>query len=299
MPRPDICNRTEKLPTEIITEILLLATRDFGDEPVLDSENPWLLSQICSRWRYIALHTPRLWSSLILASDTPSLLVLPIASVFDFIERSGQLPLKLSIGTRWSRGSERPVLDLLFSQSHRWERLHIYWLNPKRRHFLTAFQASSFACLNSISFFKSAFKVNPTNIVIPTLSSLDLTRSSTDMLTHFTTPHLKHLRLEYAFSVFDPTHITSFLCRSACFLIRLALHHAAISTTDLLGLLQLLPDLGRVRNSFLGDERSPSYCLAHSKDCAVLGAQPAADVTGQFAPAIARLFARCTGVPCE
>ncbi|KIM92124.1 hypothetical protein PILCRDRAFT_231 [Piloderma croceum F 1598] len=55
---------TTMIPTELITEIFLYC---LPDEIYIDPhirEAPLLLGQICRSWRSIALHTPKLWSSV-------------------------------------------------------------------------------------------------------------------------------------------------------------------------------------------------------------------------------------------
>ncbi|KAJ7167474.1 hypothetical protein C8R46DRAFT_1269375 [Mycena filopes] len=249
MPQPDWTNG---LPPEICVEIFLLA-RDFG--PVLESQNPFLLGQICSRWRSIALDAPSLWTSIMLASPKPLLRValMPISSMLSvastFIERSRQLPLELTIDARWSRSSECPVLDLLLSQSHRWELVQIYYLNSKRQYLLTALRTGNFPRLKSLRFTDSGWppdsrwRGNSKSVLIPSLSSLKLAPGSTDILTHLTTPHLKHLSVEHSFSIFDAVHVTSFLQRSASALTRLSLHNAPLNAVGFFDILQLLHGL--------------------------------------------------------
>ncbi|KAJ6539587.1 hypothetical protein B0H19DRAFT_1382235, partial [Mycena capillaripes] len=129
----------------------------FAEDQFLEPHHPpWILGQICGRWRAIALSTPRLWCSLMLVSS--SVESLPIASILSlvsaYIERSGQLPLKLALDAGWSQGQKVPLLDLLLSQSHRWGDVSISGVDEIQGFggsILAALQSNTFA-LQSLRF---------------------------------------------------------------------------------------------------------------------------------------------------
>ncbi|KAJ7044621.1 hypothetical protein C8F04DRAFT_1388964 [Mycena alexandri] len=253
MTPPHSCDWANDLPTEILVEILLL-TKDISDVPFPESHNPWLLGQICSRWRSIAICTPRLWSSVLLFSPTHLRLhFLRIEAILEslalFIPRSGQFSLKLSLDARWSHKNREALMELLLPQSQRWQHLHIHYLDPSpKRRMLTMLKTNNFASLKTLRFSESSFGLwdpDPFHMVFPKVTSLRLTKCSTDLITRLTTPQLDHLELkECGFLDFiTGLDITTFVQRSACPLARLALHHTPISELDLIALLKLLPAL--------------------------------------------------------
>ncbi|KAJ7780963.1 hypothetical protein B0H16DRAFT_1496688 [Mycena metata] len=64
---PGACDLTTRLPPEILAEIFLtsLVNGEDSDSDILSWEAPWLLSDVCGRWKAIALSTPELWCSLL------------------------------------------------------------------------------------------------------------------------------------------------------------------------------------------------------------------------------------------
>ncbi|KAJ7780956.1 hypothetical protein B0H16DRAFT_1496660 [Mycena metata] len=240
------------LPTEILVEILLLA-KDISDVPFSESHNPWLLAQICGRWRSVAICTPRLWSSVMLFSPTHFRLhsrhiEAVVGSLALFIPRSGQLSLKLSLDARWSHKNRDALMALLLPHSGRWDDLHIHYLDPSsKRQMLTMLKSHDLASLKTLRFSESSFGLwdpDPFHMVFYHVTSLRLTKCSTDLLTRITTPHLDHLELKEC-GVLDfitGLDITSFLRRSAC-LTRLALLRTPMNEFDLVALLKLLPAL--------------------------------------------------------
>ncbi|KAF8337173.1 hypothetical protein F5887DRAFT_1244657 [Amanita rubescens] len=120
----------ERVPTEILCEVfhflqvpILFGTVDF----------PWAVGQVCKRWRNAFISCPHLWTSLALRwdlkyfrgaaymadSETNRLTAI-------YVERSGQLPLTISIylsGTRGPRPTE--TMKTLVSCSKRWKSLDI------------------------------------------------------------------------------------------------------------------------------------------------------------------------------
>src|ERR1700683_838801 len=91
------------LPPEILSEIFLhcMDPRWFGPEynfhenPRLD-KMPLLLGEICSRWRSIALSTPRLWASFSL-SIRPKYLNSDVELAKTWLSRSGTCPLSINL----------------------------------------------------------------------------------------------------------------------------------------------------------------------------------------------------------
>ncbi|KAF8882567.1 hypothetical protein BD779DRAFT_1648061, partial [Infundibulicybe gibba] len=71
--------------------------------------SPFLLMAICSRWRRIALDTPRLWTRILGAPPM----------IDSWITRSKELPLDLELDLASSYSY--PILKALIPHSHRWE----------------------------------------------------------------------------------------------------------------------------------------------------------------------------------
>ncbi|KZT19802.1 hypothetical protein NEOLEDRAFT_1027987, partial [Neolentinus lepideus HHB14362 ss-1] len=61
------------------------------------SSAPLLLTQICSMWREVAIHTPGLWCSIFLSisDSTKDMVNLRTALMRTWIDRSGQCPLSV------------------------------------------------------------------------------------------------------------------------------------------------------------------------------------------------------------
>ncbi|KAK7002211.1 hypothetical protein R3P38DRAFT_2557298 [Favolaschia claudopus] len=90
---------------------------------------PMLLTRICSRWRQIALDTPRLWDNVHLQT---TLFIRDGVDVFvaDLLQRSHVLPLSVTIDTPQSIFLREGWLNLdgLNDHHHRW--LDFLWTNP-------------------------------------------------------------------------------------------------------------------------------------------------------------------------
>ncbi|RDB30630.1 hypothetical protein Hypma_005812 [Hypsizygus marmoreus] len=135
-----ITSPVRRLSRELISQILdhfagtedyaLLSTREHKPD------TPLILGQICSRWREVALSTPRLWSSLhvkfphnIQVTDEESI----VGLVHLWMERSGDAPLMLRLTIYSPAGrplglrsdSIRAIFAPLLQHSHRWESLHL------------------------------------------------------------------------------------------------------------------------------------------------------------------------------
>ncbi|KAF7375516.1 F-box domain-containing protein [Mycena sanguinolenta] len=80
------------LPTEITTEIFLRCIPPQSNLRQAHSEAPFLLAQICRRWRQLALDTPHLWRSLVFNERETSIDLLQL-----WLFRSGNLPLDIEL----------------------------------------------------------------------------------------------------------------------------------------------------------------------------------------------------------
>jgi hypothetical protein len=92
------------IPTEIYNEIYLYARGDVIDIPTSTSNTPLLLTAVSSRWRHIAIHTPRLWTSLYLKINlqrlTPSRRDQIRDGVLLWLSRSANFPLFIRLQAR-------------------------------------------------------------------------------------------------------------------------------------------------------------------------------------------------------
>ncbi|TFK33712.1 hypothetical protein BDQ12DRAFT_404407 [Crucibulum laeve] len=116
------------IPDEILVEIFLACSHSISIAagPI---GFPWNLTQVCSRWRRIALSCTPLWSDLHLdQSSFPKHSPLRLDSMrelFDLcLQRSSEQLLSLRVV--FSSFSHFPFLDRLLSTSHRWERLTFF-----------------------------------------------------------------------------------------------------------------------------------------------------------------------------
>ncbi|KAF8873307.1 hypothetical protein BD779DRAFT_1477079 [Infundibulicybe gibba] len=75
---------------------------------------PLMLMGICSRWRWIVLDTPRLWTKILT----------PHSMIDSWINRSKELPLHLELELSWFTSD--PALKALIPHSHRWEHVDFH-----------------------------------------------------------------------------------------------------------------------------------------------------------------------------
>lgn len=110
-----------QLPPEILSEIFFLCLYTGDSLDIL--QPPWLLGHVCSRWRAIALSTPRLWFYLNLDLDTISD-TRPkdaVSMVGTYLQRSRETLLSLFIRSSTGSANHHPIVDLLVACSHRWQ----------------------------------------------------------------------------------------------------------------------------------------------------------------------------------
>ncbi|KDR69831.1 hypothetical protein GALMADRAFT_911673 [Galerina marginata CBS 339.88] len=136
-PHEDIDPLILTLPFEIAAEIFIFYT-DINSTPfdypvrVKSTKSPsFLLAAVCKTWREIALTTPRLWTTVNIFISSIANVPLLTELALDCMNRSGQLPLTLSITapatvTRLDRSIRERVLalfDVIGRFSSRWYRL--------------------------------------------------------------------------------------------------------------------------------------------------------------------------------
>jgi hypothetical protein len=99
---------------------------------------PLLLTQICRRWREVAISTPQIWTTISFV-ESRSNLSKPSPNLVDlWVTRSRQLPLRICIQeiSKLEIGRSRlmhKAIHRLFHYSHRWQELYIASSNFKSR----------------------------------------------------------------------------------------------------------------------------------------------------------------------
>ncbi|KAJ7057567.1 hypothetical protein C8F01DRAFT_1306297 [Mycena amicta] len=122
-----------KIPPEIVTEIFVCCLPASPASPSPRAA-PLLLSQICARWRDIALDTPELWSNIVLKDDLKA--SVDILSLWS--ARARTIPLTFSLETQ--NGELGPdMLVAAMENSEHWRSVDLYLPLP------------SYAVLSSVS----------------------------------------------------------------------------------------------------------------------------------------------------
>ncbi|KAJ7656105.1 hypothetical protein DFH06DRAFT_1132585 [Mycena polygramma] len=114
------------LPAEILGQIFIDCRDDNLDEPWYETTDPYhaptVLTQVCSRWRLVALHTPQLWNNVPLLTDAFA----DGREIFvkEILDRSRHVPLSITLASPpdWSTmgdDRERRWLDLVWDSSYR------------------------------------------------------------------------------------------------------------------------------------------------------------------------------------
>ncbi|KAK7017403.1 F-box domain-containing protein [Favolaschia claudopus] len=116
-----------EVPNEIVSEIFIQFVPPYPSRPPnRGTLSPTLLTQICTRWRQIALSTPQLWRAVHIAVWDDAVGSHPqIQLAGTWFSRAGIYPLSLEIsGTRDSSITREEISDLAVEQA-RWEYLKI------------------------------------------------------------------------------------------------------------------------------------------------------------------------------
>ncbi|KAK6991787.1 F-box domain-containing protein [Favolaschia claudopus] len=110
------------LPNEIVSEIFI-HTLPVHPHPPLRGKNcaPVSLTQICRKWREIALSTPRLWRAILLSYNTGRPLKKQISNIKLWVERSRSCPLSIT----FSGGNATHLLASIAPHRSRWEHLDL------------------------------------------------------------------------------------------------------------------------------------------------------------------------------
>ncbi|KAJ7037936.1 hypothetical protein C8F04DRAFT_1090692 [Mycena alexandri] len=116
------------LPTELVSEIFLHFIPIYPNAPpVFGTESPTLLTQICHKWREIALATPALWRAIFLRSKDDAPPLEQQVQIFNvWLERSRTSPLSIRVGGA-GRAILSPFLASIVPHRPRWEYLKLEW----------------------------------------------------------------------------------------------------------------------------------------------------------------------------
>ncbi|KAF9484437.1 hypothetical protein BDN70DRAFT_872449 [Pholiota conissans] len=116
-----ILSPCRRLPTELIVEIFLCCHSKFQNPK--RNVVPWALSQVCHRWRIIALNMSTLWNDLPpmrLGALEKTQLKRQIALISTLLGRSGDSGLTFYLAKNISPTLDDAVVAMLFEHSERW-----------------------------------------------------------------------------------------------------------------------------------------------------------------------------------
>ncbi|KAK0187578.1 hypothetical protein F5146DRAFT_716465 [Armillaria mellea] len=129
-----LLNPIRKLPQDVLIKIFSACVPTHIDDMIyafpdeydsLNTKNPpWVLSQVCARWRRATLATPALWSCISLAMDK---YVNHMECIFRFsilVARTGTHPLMVCIDAD-ADFSRHPLLAMVLPTSSRWTDLSV------------------------------------------------------------------------------------------------------------------------------------------------------------------------------
>ncbi|KLO06049.1 hypothetical protein SCHPADRAFT_946412 [Schizopora paradoxa] len=125
------------LPDEILGDVISLAIKNWRVFPdIFKTENDFKdcvalidISQVCRRWREVAMTDPALWSSLYIHLQRPSTELLRQVAYFAGVclARSQEIPLTcaITISSLFDIGRVQPLILALVAHEARWSRIAI------------------------------------------------------------------------------------------------------------------------------------------------------------------------------
>ncbi|KAJ7937066.1 hypothetical protein B0H13DRAFT_2648972 [Mycena leptocephala] len=117
-----------RLPEDIVRAIFIASLSSTRNPAISGQEAPLLLCQICQSWRSIALATPRLWAAIHIVVPDQSRLQQLADRVSIWFERSGAVPLSISVVLSRTCNPNHhisPLYSTLAALSRRWKSLEI------------------------------------------------------------------------------------------------------------------------------------------------------------------------------
>ena len=129
----------ERVPDDVLREIFHICRRDIDGIPTMDTnEIPMVLTRISSRWRSVALTTPRLWNAIhipivnVEAGDDKGQSIMRgrLKEISEWLLcRSGALPLRISVYQQSHCDRNNPlaagIVDVLMRCRARWQYLDL------------------------------------------------------------------------------------------------------------------------------------------------------------------------------
>ncbi|KAJ7269826.1 hypothetical protein C8J57DRAFT_321590 [Mycena rebaudengoi] len=121
------------IPHELLANIFLLSLPETGvDTPMYQAKaaalGPWIIGQVCRRWRVVALSHPRLWTSVVLDFRIPEETSFSVLILETQLQRSGKQPLTV-IFRAFEHGESRSqhrAFQLILKESFRWETVALH-----------------------------------------------------------------------------------------------------------------------------------------------------------------------------
>ncbi|KAF7352126.1 F-box domain-containing protein [Mycena venus] len=118
-----------RLPEDVMRAIFTASLSSTRNPAISADEAPLLLCRICKSWRSIALSTPRLWAAIHIVVPDPLRLQRLANWLVIWFERSGVVPLHISmVFSRTSESSLRdisPILSALTAVARRWRDIEL------------------------------------------------------------------------------------------------------------------------------------------------------------------------------
>ncbi|KAJ7809870.1 hypothetical protein B0H14DRAFT_2865017 [Mycena olivaceomarginata] len=117
-----------RLPDDIVRAVFTATLPSRRNLTMSADEGPLLLSKVCKSWRTHALTTPRLWASMHIVIPSRPKFEHLVALVNMWLERSGSVPLDISMV--YSKTCDvifdvSPLLSTLAIESRRWRSIHL------------------------------------------------------------------------------------------------------------------------------------------------------------------------------
>ncbi len=125
-----ITHPIRRIPDEVWRELLLfVAASSAGSSSIYDT--PWLLAQVCHRWRVVAINTGALWTDIQLYFSMDHLLVDPKCSdaacsiLGERLIRCRSAPRDITIDAAYLHLQDHPVFKLILTHTASWRSLKI------------------------------------------------------------------------------------------------------------------------------------------------------------------------------
>lgn len=120
VPHQALLSPIRRIPQEVLREIFVQCLPTGHDSVMSCQDTPLLLGRVCSSWRSISRDTPMLWSSIFISIPEPTTreregvdMGVLIQAVTDWLERSGTLPLSITLFHMHVLPAERDLVQYL------------------------------------------------------------------------------------------------------------------------------------------------------------------------------------------